>query len=349
MADSNTFLRDIWYYALPGHRLKPGKTIAKVLLNEPILFGRTLAGQVFALRDICPHRAIPLSYGRFDGHEVECAYHGWRFNQSGACTLIPALTADQSLNLDKFGVRAYPVQELQGNVWIYMPSGDRGAIEPITMDAPEVPDFEDCSYQSAEVMNFPCFVDHAVVGLMDPAHVPFVHRSWWWRADPTLSEEVKTFDPSPYGFTMRKHQLERETVLYRLLGRKPAVEISFQLPGVRFEHVISDRHRLCNLTTITPITETSTEVTTLFYTTLPWFKVLLPILSPLVRQFLDQDRQMVIKQQDGLKYNPSLMLIKDADTQARWYYQLKAEFAKAAAEGRAFDNPVREQVLRWMS
>ncbi|MBW4417715.1 MAG: aromatic ring-hydroxylating dioxygenase subunit alpha [Myxacorys californica WJT36-NPBG1] len=349
MADSNTFLRDIWYYALPGHQLKPGKIISKILLGEPILFGRTLAGQAFALRDICPHRAIPLSYGRFDGHEVECAYHGWRFDAAGRCTLIPALTEDQHLNLDKFGVRAYSVQEVQGNVWIYMPSAHRGDSDAIALDVPRIPGFGHETYQSVEVMNFPCFVDHAIVGLMDPAHVPFVHRSWWWRADANLAEEVKTFDPSPYGFTMRKHQLERETVLYRLIGRKPAVEISFQLPGVRIEQITSDRHTVCNLTTITPITETSTEVTTLFYTTLPWFKVLLPVLRPLVRRFLDQDRQMVIKQQDGLKYNPSLMLIKDADTQARWYYQLKAEFTRAIAEGRSFDNPVREQVLRWRS
>ncbi|NDJ16226.1 aromatic ring-hydroxylating oxygenase subunit alpha [Myxacorys almedinensis] len=348
MADSTPFLWNIWYYALPGHQLKPGKTIAKVLLNEPIVFGRTLAGQVFALRDICPHRAIPLSYGRFDGHEVECAYHGWRFSETGQCTQIPALTDDQHLNLDKFGVRAYPVQEVQGNIWIYMSSGAPSDTN-ITLQVPRVPGFEQETYRSVEGMNFPCFIDHAVVGLMDPAHVPFVHRSWWWRADDKLAEEVKTFDPSPYGFTMRKHQLERETLLYRLLGRKPAVEISFQLPGVRIEQVTSDRHTVCNLTTLTPLTETSTEVTTLFYTSLPWFKLLVPILSPLVQRFLDQDRQMVIKQQDGLKYNPSLMLIKDADTQARWYYQLKSEFARSVEQGRSFENPVREQVLRWRS
>lgn len=41
------------------------------------------------------------------------------------------------------------------------------------------------------------------------------------------------------------------------------------------------------------------------------------------------------------------MLVKDADVQARWYYQLKAEFAYAMAEGRPFSKPVQEQVLRW--
>jgi len=75
--------------------------------------------------------------------------------------------------------------------------------------------------------------------------------------------------------------------------------------------------------------------------------LLKPILQPLAREFLDQDRRVVTKQQERLKYDPPMMLIKDADTQARWYYQLKTEFARATAEGRPFVNPVKEQILRW--
>ena len=89
-----TFLRNIWYYALPGKQLKVGQMFAKQLLGEPIVFGRTYSGEVFALRDICPHRAVPLSCGRFNGTEIECAYHGWRFDgagvrQRGARSVVP--------------------------------------------------------------------------------------------------------------------------------------------------------------------------------------------------------------------------------------------------------------------
>ncbi|MCA6558579.1 MAG: Rieske 2Fe-2S domain-containing protein, partial [Pseudanabaena sp. M114S2SP2A07QC] len=55
MSIENVFLNNIWYYALLGEQLKRGKVLAKTILNEPILFGRTLDGEVFALRDICPH------------------------------------------------------------------------------------------------------------------------------------------------------------------------------------------------------------------------------------------------------------------------------------------------------
>ena len=57
------YLRDIWYFALPGESLRPGDLIHKVLLGEPIAIGRDAEGTVFALRDICPHRGVPLTAG----------------------------------------------------------------------------------------------------------------------------------------------------------------------------------------------------------------------------------------------------------------------------------------------
>jgi phenylpropionate dioxygenase-like ring-hydroxylating dioxygenase large terminal subunit len=342
------FLRNIWYYALPGGQLKAGRMFAKKLLGEPIVFGRTNGGEVFALRDICPHRAVPLSCGRFSGEEIECAYHGWRFDEKGGCTAIPALSADQDLDLSKFQVRRYPVREVQGNIWIYMSDSERGDVKPV-LEVPIVPGFEDETYQAAYTMKFPCFIDHAVVGLMDPSHVPFVHRAWWWRNDTILSDEIKTFDPSPYGFTMRRHRLERQTFFYRLVGGDAEVEIAFQLPGVRIEQIITNTNIVCNMTVITPLSETETEVTTLFYTTIGWFKPLVPIIMPFISTFLGQDRDMVVKQQIGLQYDPPLMLIRDADTQAKWYYQLRLEFMKSIAEQRSFSNPVKSQVLKWRS
>jgi phenylpropionate dioxygenase-like ring-hydroxylating dioxygenase large terminal subunit len=343
-----TFLRNIWYYAVPGGQLKAGQMLAKQLLGEPVVFGRTQDGEVFALRDICPHRAVPLSCGRLTGDEIECAYHGWRFDRVGQCTLIPALNQNQDLDLSKFQVRSYPVREVQGNIWIYMSDRDRGESEP-TQEFPVVAGFEGETYQAVVTMNFPCFIDHAVVGLMDPAHVPFVHRAWWWRTDAILTPEIKAFDPSPYGFTMRRHRLERQTFFYKLIGGDAEVEIAFSLPGVRIEQIVTNTNRVANMTVITPLSETETEVTTLFYTTIGWFKPLQPLLIPFVRTFLGQDREMVVKQQIGLKYDPPLMLIRDADTQAKWYYQLRSEFIKSRAEAREFVNPVKSQVLSWRS
>ncbi|HLJ43548.1 MAG TPA: Rieske 2Fe-2S domain-containing protein, partial [Candidatus Binataceae bacterium] len=74
--DRSAPLREIWYYAMPAAEVKPGRLVPRVYLGEPLLFGRAADGAPFVLRDLCPHRGIPLHYGRFDGSEIECAYHG---------------------------------------------------------------------------------------------------------------------------------------------------------------------------------------------------------------------------------------------------------------------------------
>jgi phenylpropionate dioxygenase-like ring-hydroxylating dioxygenase large terminal subunit len=64
-------LREAWYYAAPARQLRPGRLLARVMLGEPIVLGRDQSGTVFALRDICPHRGMPLSAGPFAGCEIE--------------------------------------------------------------------------------------------------------------------------------------------------------------------------------------------------------------------------------------------------------------------------------------
>jgi phenylpropionate dioxygenase-like ring-hydroxylating dioxygenase large terminal subunit len=112
-------LRGLWYLAVAGRRLKPGRMLSKQMLGEPILLGRGRDGAVFALRDICPHRGIPLSCGAFDGREVTCCYHGWRFGPDGRCTAIPSLRPDQELQVERIKTKAYPCREVQGHIWVY--------------------------------------------------------------------------------------------------------------------------------------------------------------------------------------------------------------------------------------
>ncbi|MFN3927883.1 MAG: Rieske 2Fe-2S domain-containing protein [Pseudanabaenaceae cyanobacterium] len=345
----NFLLEHIWYYSLPSCQLPKGKTYSLEILEQPILLARRPTGEVFALKNICPHRGVPLSYGKFDGAEIECPYHGWRFNSTGHCTLIPALTENPQFDLSKFAITTYPTAEHQGGIWIYMHSQKSSPTPP--EPPPYVPAFPlTAQPQYLASFHFPCHIDHAVIGLMDPAHVPFVHKTWWWHNQRRLYADSKIFDPSPYGFTMRKHYLKKPNFIYSLLGKNPAVEIIFQLPGVRLETVETEKHTLCNLTVITPINKQETRVTTMFYWTNPLVSVLKPFLIPLVHTFMEQDRQMVIRQQEGLKYNPQLILIKDADIQAIWYFQLKKEYQRAIEENRTFQHPlVGAQVVEWRS
>lgn len=322
--------------------------LPKLFLDEPILFTRNTDGKVSALRDVCPHRGIPLSCGSFDGKEVECCYHGWRFDQQGTCTAIPSLVGHEGITPENIRVRSYAIQESQGGIWIFMddPKIKLTELPPV----PFIPDIDANAVPSViEIMQFPCYIDHAVVGLMDPAHGPFVHTSWWWRSRKSIHEKAKAFGPSHLGFSMKRHRPSKNSFAYKLLGGTPETEISFQLPGVRIEHIRIGKHVVGNMTCVTPISETETEITNVMYTTIGWLKLFAPIVKIFAKTFLNQDKSVVVKQQQGLKYEQNLLLIRDADTQARWYYQLKNEFVRAQAEERTFNNPVKDVTLKWRS
>ena len=348
MNEGTEFLHNIWYHAMPSAQLRVGRMQKAEILGLPLLFMRDTAGKVSAVRDVCPHRGIPLSYGRFDGTEVECCYHGWRFKTDGQCCAIPSLVGDEGVNVDKIRVRSYLVHEANGQVWVYLSSqGGEGAadIEYI----PTLPGIGDRTPNVTLQSIFPCHIDHAVVGLMDPAHGPFIHQSWFWRSARSIHEKAKAFAPRPFGWAMVRHRPSSNSKAYKLLGGVPETEITFKLPGVRVEHIQVGKHHVINLTCVTPVNENQTMVTNSLYWTAPWLNLLRPIVRFFGGVFLGQDKRAVEMQQEGLKHEKNLLLIKDADTQARWYYQLKREYTTARDEGREFNNPVKECTLRWRS
>ena len=342
------FLQDCWWFAALSSELKPGKLQRYELLGEPVLLGRRRDGAVYALRDICPHRAAPLSAGRLVGEEVECPYHGWRFGTDGGCRAIPSLLDDQETDPSRIRVRSYPVRESQGLVWIWMAADPRNAAEPD--HAPPV--FEGVrggEPKLVERMDFAAHIDHAVVGLMDPTHGPYVHQQWWWRSSTKQLEKSKAFAPREMGFAMVRHAPSKNSRAYRMLGGAPETEITFRLPGLRWEDVRVGDKRVLALTCLTPLRDDRTRITQIMWSDHWAFSALKPVVRRMTRAFLKQDGDMVDLQNEGLRYDPTLIWIDDADRQAKWYQQLKREWIAHRREGRDFRNPVPETTLRWRS
>ena len=96
-------------------------------------------------------------------------------------------------------------------------------------------------------------MDDAVVGLMDPAHVPFVHNQWWWRPPSTgFRVKEKQFEPRERGWAIARHQPSGNSLAYKaLFGGKVTTEIAFQIPGFRWEVVENEKVRLFTLTCLT--------------------------------------------------------------------------------------------------
>ena len=347
------FLHDLWYFVELGSALKSGALRRYDVLGEPVLLGRDRRGEVFALRDICPHRAAPLSAGRIvegegGASEVACPYHGWRFGaRDGVCAAIPSLAEGQEMDASRIRVRRYPARESQGLVFVHM-AADPRAPEPED-EPPTFPGVVGVGPQIVERMDFDSHVDHAIVGLMDPAHGPYVHQQWWWRSAKKQLDKAKRFEPRELGFAMARHAPSKNSRAYRLLGGRPETEITFRLPGLRWEHVQVGARQVLALTCLTPTTATRTRITQLIWSDHPAFTLLRPLIAAGARRFLKQDGDMVNLQNEGLRYDPALLWIDDADRQAKWYQALKREWTSSRGEGRPFVNPMRETVLRWRS
>ncbi|MFM6854585.1 MAG: Rieske 2Fe-2S domain-containing protein, partial [Sphingopyxis sp.] len=62
--------------------------MAVKLMGHPLVVFRD-GDAVGVLEDRCPHRNVPLSSGRCVDGQIECPYHGWRFDTQGQCRLVP--------------------------------------------------------------------------------------------------------------------------------------------------------------------------------------------------------------------------------------------------------------------
>jgi len=349
---STDWCLDFWYPALRSDQVKTGKLQAVMLLSIPLAVGRDNQGRAFAVRDSCPHRGMPFTEGRFDGELLECSYHGWKFDgHTGRCREIPSLTSDQELDVERIRARSFPSEERDGYVWVYMAQpGSRAAQPP----APQLPLFSDSYKREQLFAHLPCSIDHGIIGLMDPAHGPFVHKSWWWRGRKSIHEKQKIFESIPNGFRMRAHSPSANSAPYKLLGvyGKPiTTTISFELPNIRREEIRCGDYWFSSETMVTPETPDRCRIDFVAaWNIFRWVPLLTPVLRWFGNRFIGQDQSTMEKQAIGLKYDPSLMLIDDADRPAKWYFQLKKAYMESKRDGTPMAHPIDGPVtLRWRS
>jgi len=355
-------LRGFWYRALPSDRVRRNELHKAMLLETPLVIGRDRFGQAFALQDACPHRGMPLSCGWFDGAQVECSYHGWRFDaHSGQCRLIPSLTADQKLKVDRIYAGSFACEEHDAFIWVFIPeTGAAGAgfsqrLEP-EIPSPHLPVFTDKYKLAYLTADLPCTVDHGIIGLMDPAHGPFVHQAWWWRKRESIHEKQKNFEPIANGFRMSAHTPSSNSAPYKLLRLYADADsinttIDFVLPNLRLETIRAGKYWFSSLTTVTPITRDQCRIDVVaawnLFRRIPFAPGLLKFVFA---KFVEQDRQTMEKQSQGLKSNPHLMLIDDADRPAKWYFQLKQSLLESRRTGVPMNHPMTGPVtLKWRS
>ena len=78
------------------------------LLDVKMAIYKTESGEIHLVRDICPHRGVPLSKGWVEGENIVCPYHGLNYNAQGKCVKIPAQPELTQIS-DRFTLTKFPV------------------------------------------------------------------------------------------------------------------------------------------------------------------------------------------------------------------------------------------------
>ena len=164
-------LAQYWY---PVARIQDVSTTPHqvTLLDVKMAIYQTDKGEIRLVRDICPHRGVPLSKGWVEGEEIICRYHGLRFDLAGKCTKIPA-QPDLTKISDRFSLTQFPVVLRYGLVWTSLHGRDFQHNNIPQLDTWDHPD-----HQSI----LPPYVDIAgsagrqLEGFIDVAHFAWVHH-----------------------------------------------------------------------------------------------------------------------------------------------------------------------------
>ena len=173
-------IRNQWYVVLESAEIG-ARPVAATRLGEKIVFWRDQAGKVLAAIDRCPHRGAALSQGEVQHDHLQCPFHGFEFDNTGKCVLIPA-NGRNGVIPQAMRLITYPTYEAHGLIWLWW--GNSPA-----QDLP-VPQFfdniDDTFYYGSARDPWEAHYSRVIENQLDVVHLPFIHRNTIGRGNRTL-------------------------------------------------------------------------------------------------------------------------------------------------------------------
>jgi len=169
-----TFLevsRRFWHVVARSDDVVPGGLVPVTLLEEQLVLGRTIDGELTLLDDLCAHRGVRLSMGDLTPMGcVRCPYHGWEYDLDGRCTSIPQLAHDRIPATARVG--SYRVAEQAGMVWACLVDEDeQPAPPPVLAEA----DDDAMDLFVGEPLDWACQSFREIENFCDVAHFSILH------------------------------------------------------------------------------------------------------------------------------------------------------------------------------
>ena len=262
---------------------------------------RDRSGRAAAVLDRCPHRNVPLSLGRLRDGLLECRYHGWRFDRTGACRAVPGLCGDDPERRAR-AVDTFPVVERDGFVWVMPAPRAQPASDPGPFRFPRV---EDPRYTTVRrSFTLAGSLHAALENTLDVPHTAFLHGGLFRGGREPVEVEVVVRpgadrveadyvgEPRPPGLAGRI-----------LAPRGGIVEHTdrFILPSIaQVEYRLEDNHLLVT-SAFTPIDAVTTRLhaAVTFHLRVP-HRLVETVLPPLARLIVSQDARILRHQADNI-------------------------------------------------
>jgi phenylpropionate dioxygenase-like ring-hydroxylating dioxygenase large terminal subunit len=278
-------LEDYWHIACRARALRK-KPKAITLFSRHVVLFRDEQGSACAMEDRCAHRNMPLHFGKIVDGQLQCPYHGWRYNRNGQVDCIPAL-CDQGLYRQKIHIPSYPCVEQDGYIWVCL-SG-----RPASSKPPQFPFINEPGWTTFHLQTrFHATVENCLENFLDVPHATFVHR-FWFRSPAARAIKAKVRELNDGAVAEYFEEPRNKSLVFGLLSDSKASlrhTDRFIAPSMsRVDYAFSDKRHYVISSFCSPVTENETEVFTVIT-----FKF--GSIAPLVRLAFEPLSRLIIKQ-----------------------------------------------------
>ena len=173
-------IRNQWFVVLESNEVRT-PPVGVTRLGEKMVFWRDQSGQVYAAADRCPHRGVAFSAGKLQSDHLQCPFHGFEFDGSGKCVLVPANGRNGAV-LNALRLKTYPTYEAHGFIWIWW-----GSPAPADLPKPEFFENLDDSYLYSTARDpWNAHYSRVIENQLDVVHLPFIHGNTIGRGNRTV-------------------------------------------------------------------------------------------------------------------------------------------------------------------
>ena len=281
-------LTDFWYIAAETRELR-AKPVRRVLFGRPLVLFRDARGKAAALLDRCAHRNVALSEGKVSADGcIECPYHGWRYDPSGACTAIPSLGESGRLPAS-VRVPSFAVRERDGYLWVWGTENAEPSTEPFAFPHQDEPGWTHFRMKT----RFAAGVEACIENFLDCPHTVYVHKGWFRSPDARALTAVVRRTSNEVEVEFKGEPIS-ESVVSRLLfpkGKELRHTDRFLMPNLsRVDYDFGPGRHFIITSQCTPVGERETEVYTVInYQFGAWGPLVRWFFEPLSRKIIRQD------------------------------------------------------------